>query len=317
MRVLVHFDRPELFTDLLTDRFADIELACCRDYASLGAVMADFRPEALFVIKFEDKRYPRDPIFETESLKWVSIGGAGVDHVHPWNPNVLTVTNGAGVASDVMADYAIAAITALSMRFPIFARQQQRCEWKVRYVASPKGKTLSLVGLGHVGRAIARRAATLELKVVGTRANPQPTEYVDQVFGTDQLLDALALGDFVVISAPLLAETQHLIDEAAFAAMKDGAYFIDISRGGVVKAEALITALQNGKLAGAVLDVFEQEPMPDDCPIWSMENVLVTPHTCAIFEGWERKSFARFCDNLERYLAGQPLHFIVDPARGY
>ena len=140
---------------------------------------------------------------------------------------------------------------------------------------------------------------------------------MDQVYSTEQLQEALTLGDFVVIAAPLLADTHHLIGETAFAAMKDGAYFIDISRGGVVASKALIAALQSGKIAGAVLDVFEREPMPDDCPLWGMENVLITPHTCAIFEGWERKSFARFCGNLERYLAGQPLRYVVDPARGY
>ena len=317
MRVLVHYDRPELFSDLLTDRFPDVELTSCKDYASFGKVMADVRPEALFVIKFEVKPYPRDPIFEVESLKWINIGGVGVDHIHPWNPEILTVTNGVGVGSDVMADYAIGAVTALSMRLPFFARQQQQRKWKARNVESLQGKTLTVVGLGHVGRAIAKRAAALGLRVVGTRANPQPTENVELVFGPEKLHEALALGDFVFICAPLLPETRYLIDESAFAAMKDGAHFVDISRGGVVEARALIAALESEKLAGAILDVFEHEPMPQDCPLWDMENVNLSPHVSALTaEMWEGRRRV-FKENLRRFLSNEPFLYVCDKQAGF
>ena len=287
MRLLVHFDRPELFIDILEDRFPQIEVVCWCDYAGFGETLSSFEPEILFNIKFEDKPYPSQAIAKCKSLRWINVGGAGVDHIPIWDPERLTVTNGAGVASDVMASYAIGAVIALSMEFPRFARQQQARLWKSHYISSPEGKTLAVIGLGHVGRAVAKRAKSLGMRVIGTRANPEETEFVDQVFNASKLHEALREADFVVVSCPLLSNTRKMIDEDAFGAMKDGAYLIDISRGGIVDASALIESLKCKKLAGAVLDVFETEPMPPDCPLWDMENVLITPHNCAIFDGWE------------------------------
>lgn len=317
VRVLIHFDRPELFTDLLESRFPGVEHRCCSSYDDLETVIEDFSPDALFVIKFEDRSYPREAVLNSSSLKWVHVGGSGVDHLSPWDPERLTVTNGAGITAEVMANYALGAIIALASRFPQFARQQQRHEWKARYISSPEGKTVTIVGLGHVGRAIAKRAKVLGMTVVGTRRNPKKTDKVDYIFGHDRLHEALALGDFVIISAPLLEETRKLIGWEAFKSMKDGACFIDISRGGVTDGKALISALQQGKLGGAVLDVFEDEPPAEDSPLWDMENVLITPHNAAIFDGWERLAFARFCDNLEFFLEERPLPNSVDPQKGY
>ena len=317
MRVLVHYDKPELFLDLLEERFPSVELETCLNYADLPAALSRFQPEVLFAIKFEDRRYPRDPVIESPSLKWVNVGGAGVDHLTPWDPEKLVVTNGAGVASDVMANYVVAAIIAGTMRFPQFMRQQQRHQWKWGYVDSVEGKTLAIIGLGHVGEAVADRAQKLGLHVVGTRARPRKTPSVEVVYGPGDLHAALSQADYVAVCAPLLPETHHMIDAAAFRAMRPGTIFIDISRGGVVDSAAFISALDDGKLAGAVLDVFEVEPMPADCPLWDRENVLITPHSCAVFRGWERKTFDRFCDNLARYMNGEPLTNITDPQRGY
>lgn len=317
MRVLVHYDHPELFTDLLTSRFPDVSLECCQSYAELEGVLNNFQPDVLFAIKFENRPYPREPVLACPSLKWISVGGAGVDHIAPWDPNVVTVTNGSGVASGVMAQYVMGALIALNMRFPKYWRQQADHVWDWGYVESLEGKTLTIVGLGNIGREIARLAGAMGLRVVGTRAHPAPTEGVDKVYGNEDLHSALADGDFVVISAPLLTSTRHMIDASAFAAMKDGVGLVDVSRGGVVDSQALIAAMEAGKLSGAVLDVFEQEPMPDDCPLWDRDNVLITPHCSSVFRGWERKTFAWFCDNLERYQAGKSLQNIVDPAKGY
>jgi phosphoglycerate dehydrogenase-like enzyme len=165
--------------------------------------------------------------------------------------------------------------------------KQQRHRWEWEYVEPLAGKTLAVIGLGHVGQAVARRAVALGLRVVGTRARPRPTEFVDRVYGPDGLHAALAEGDFVAVTSPLLDETRHMIGPAAFEAMKEGAYIVDVSRGGVVDSAALLGALERGKLAGAVLDVFETEPMPADSAFWDRPDVLVTPHNCAVFRGWE------------------------------
>ena len=155
------------------------------------------------------------------------------------------------------------------------------------------------------------------VRVIGVRANPTPTEYVDLVYGFPDLHEALGAADFVVLCLPLTASTRHCIDEAAIAAMKPGAILVDVSRGGVAKGDALVAGLRSGALGGAALDVFETEPLPSDSPFWSLENVIITPHCSSVYEGWERRSAEMFGDNLARRLRGEPLENIVDPLRGY
>lgn len=317
MRVLLHHDRPEVFADLVTSRFDDIEVELCRSYDALAGMLASFAPEVMFCIKFENRPYPRAPVIDSRSLKWVGVGGVGVDHLVPWDPSRLTVTNGAGVPSEVMGMYVIGGIIALTMGLPRFIRQQMQHVWKWHYVGQVAGRTVTVVGLGHTGRAVARLATGIGLRVVGTRARPRPTEHVDRVYGASELHKALSEGDYVVVATPLIEGTRDLIDHAAIEAMKPGAYVIDVSRGGVVGPEALLAGLRSGKLGGAMLDVFETEPMPPDSPFWDLENVIITPHSSGVFEGWERSAVQVFCDNLVRWRAGEPLANVVDPARGY
>ena len=154
-------------------------------------------------------------------------------------------------------------------------------------------------------------------RTVGLRANPAPTEAVDEVFGIDRLHDALGAADIVVVCVPLTGVTRHLIDGQAIAAAKPGAVLIDVSRGSVVDGAALVAALRSGHIGGAALDVFETEPLPPDSPFWTLDNVIVTPHCSSVYDGWERRSAEMFCDNAERWRAGAPLENVVDPARGY
>lgn len=317
LRVLLHYDRPELFRDLIAERFPEAQLHCCMTYADLGAALDDFAPQILFCIKFEGRPYPRDAIMSCGSLEWIANGGVGVDHLAPWNPEQLTVTNAAGVASDMMAEYVIAGMLALSIGIPRFMEYKTARRWRFERVAGVAGKTVAVVGLGRTGQAVARLAKRLDMQVVGTRARPAPTAHVDTVYPADRLHEALAAGDFVVVCAPLLDNTRHLIDAAAFDAMKPAAHLVDVSRGGVVDQSALVDALRSRRIAGAVLDVFEREPLPEDSPLWDLRDVIITPHCSSVYDGWERRAAEMFCDNLERRLAGRPLSNVVDPARGY
>ena len=317
MRVLLHNDKTELFLDLFETRFPALEIACCNSYDGLPDALAAFQPDALFCIKFEARPYPRDAVMACPSIKWIGVGGVGVDHIMPWDPAERTVTNGAGVASEVIAYYVIGGVIALAMHFPLFARRQPARSWQWEYVGEIAGRTLAILGLGHTGQAVARLAKGIGLRVIGTRAHPTPTPNVDRVFAATDLYACLAEADDVAVCTPLLPSTRHLIDEAAVAAMKPGAGLIDVARGGVVDGAALIAGLQSGQIGGAVIDVFDPEPMPDDCPLWDMDNVLITPHCSSIYRGWERKAAEKFCDNLQRWCDGQPLVNVVDPARGY
>jgi len=317
MRVLLHVERADELVGRLAARFPDIEVEACTSYDALGAALDGFRPNAQFHIRFEDRPYPGDILLAAPSLDWIAVAGVGVDHLGPWDRQRLTVTNGAGVASHSMAWYVIAGILALDMRFPHFMRAQARHAWQPGFVGRPGGKTIAVVGLGNTGQAVAQKAAALGLRVIGTRARPRPMDHVDAVHGPDALHDVLAEADVVVVATPRTGKTIGLLNRAAFAAVKPGAYLIDVSRGGVVEPAALVEALQSGRIAGAVIDVHDPEPMPADSALWDMENVIVTPHSSAVYDGWERDALDIFADNLARRLAGEPLSNVVDPLRGY
>ena len=317
LRVLIHYDRPALFQDLIARRFPDLTLRCCESYADLAGALADFAPQILFCIKFENRPYPREAVMASPSIAWVSNGGAGVDHLLPWDPERVTVTNAAGVASQMMAEYVVGGMLALSIGLAGFMRRQMAHRWQFHQVAGVAGKTVAIIGLGRTGRAVARLASALDMRVIGTRAHPVETAHVHQVYPAAALHQALSQADFVVVAAPLLPGTRHLVDAGAIAAMKAGACVLDVSRGGVVDQAALSEGLRNQHLGGAVLDVFEREPLPADSPLWDLDNVIITPHCSSVYAGWERRAAEMFCDNLARWRAGEALQNVVDPARGY
>ena len=318
MKLVVHSDKPDLFLDILKRRHPKVDLACCTDYESLPATLAREQPEVMFTIKFGGTPgFPRAAILGSEALRWVSVGGSGTDHLAPWDAARLTVTNAAGVAADVMAQYVIGGILHFTLGFPAFARDQHDQRWASGSVASVSGRTIAILGLGKTGQAIARLAKALGMRVIGVRARPGPTANVDRVEPIERQHDLLGLADYVAVCLPLTPATRGLIDAAAFQALKPGAILVDVSRGGIVREAALLGALKGGRLAGAVLDVFEAEPLPPGHSLWTMENVIITPHCSSVYDGWERRAVEMFCDNLDRWLAGAPLEDIVDPDRGY
>jgi phosphoglycerate dehydrogenase-like enzyme len=318
MKLMVHYDKPDLVLDILRRRLDGIALTWCTSYGELPAALERERPDILYSVRFAGTPgFPRQAILACPSLRWVSVGGAGIDHLIPWDASRLTVTNAAGVGAETMAQYALASILHFTLGLHGFAARQHECRWSEGKVASVKGLTLAILGLGNTGRAVAPLAATLGMRVIGMRANPTATEHVEYVAGPDELLSVLAQADIVLVSLPLTQRTRHLVDRPQFAAMQRGAVLVDVSRGGIVRQAALIESLQNGHLKGAALDVFETEPLPRESPLWSMANVIITPHCSSVYEGWERRSIEMFCDNIERWRRGEKRHNIVEPCRGY
>ena len=318
MKLVVHNDKPELLLDALRARHPAVPVACCTDYASLPETITRERPEALFTIKFAGTPgFPRAAIVGSDSLRWVSVGGSGTDHLGSWDPARLTVTNAAGVAAEVMAQYVIGGILHFALGFPAFAQHQRARAWTAGSVTWVAGRTISILGLGKTGQAIAKLSKALGMQVIGVRAHPAPTSGVDRVEAMDKLHDVLGAADYVAVCLPLTPATRSLIDAAAFQALKPGAVLADVSRGGIVRQAALLQALQDGRVAGAILDVFETEPLAPDNPLWTMNNVVITPHCSSVYDGWERRAMEMFCDNLDRWLAGQALENVVDPGKGY
>lgn len=316
--VILHTSAPALAMKLLRERHPGLAVHPCESYAGLAASIEETKAEIVYSVRFDGtERFPRSALLQSPTVKWVSVGGSGTDHLGPWDPERVTVTNAAGAAADMMAEYALGAMLSFSLNLRNFARHQRARAWVPGAVEPIQNKTLLLLGLGHTGQALARRAKVMGMTTLGVRAEPRPTADVDEVHGVEALPELWGRADFITCCVPLLETTRGSIGAAAFAAMKPSAVLIDVSRGGVLDEAALLSALDAGRIKGAALDVFASEPLPADHPLWRYENVIVTPHCSSVYAGWEEKVLALFADNLSRYQRGEKLLNIVDPKRGY
>jgi phosphoglycerate dehydrogenase-like enzyme len=316
--VILHTDNPESARAVVARTHGNLEIHLCDSYEGLVPLVEKTGAEVVYSVRFAGTpKYPRTALLACPSLRWLSIGGSGTDHIQPWDPQRLTVTNAAGVAADMMAEYAIGAMFSFALGFRTLARAQSAHRWTAGKVEPIAGRTLLILGLGRTGRAAARRAKALGLTVIGVRARPTSTPDVDEVHGTDALPALWYRADYVLCCVPLLAATRRMVNVEAFRGMKPNAVLVDVSRGGVVDEAALLDALRSGRIKGAALDVFTAEPLPVDHPLWDLENVIVTPHCSSVYAGWDVKSVEMFSENLARYRRGTPLDNVVDPARGY
>lgn len=316
--VLLHTDNPAEARGVVVAAHPDLNLEICDSYASLPDAIAQHSPEVIYSVRFAGTSgFPRDAIVESDAVKWLSVGGSGTDHIANWDSTRLTVTNAAGVAADMMAEYTLGAMLHFSLDIAGFARAKNAREWVSGKVAPIAGQCVLILGMGQTGQAIAERCTSMGMRVLGVRARPAPMNNVNEVYGIDALPDLWSKADYIVICVPLLNSTRGMVDAQAIASMHSNAVVIDISRGGVTNQTALAEALSSGNLKGAALDVFETEPLPKESPFWSLENVILTPHCSSVYDGWQLKSLSMFCENLTRYRKGNTLTNIVNPDRGY
>jgi phosphoglycerate dehydrogenase-like enzyme len=316
--VILHTDEADGAKSVLAREHPDLAVHVCGTYDGLVPMVEKTGAEIVYSVRFAGTPgYPRAGLLASPTLRWISVGGSGTDHLRPWDPSKLIVTNAAGVAAGMMAEYAIGAMLHFSLGLAAFARAKQQHRWIAGKVEPLAGRTLLILGLGKTGQAMAERARALGLAVVGVRANPSATPNVDEVHGIDALPRLWPRADYILCCVPLLGTTRGLVNAAAFRAMKPNAVLIDVSRGGVVDEAALAEALGAGRIKGAALDVFATEPLPVDNPLWEMDNVIITPHCSSVYDGWDVKSAEMFSANLARYRLGEPLENIVDPERGY
>lgn len=253
-------------------------------------------------------------------LKWVQVASAGIDHAR--YPDLLNrpiiLTNAAGVYAIPIAEHVLAMMLALSRRIPEIIRQQDSAEWKGVGGGELGGETALIVGLGGIGTRVAELCNAVGMRVIATRKRPDlPATGVEEVFATHRLHEALPQADWVIVCAPLTEETRGIIGAAEIALMKPGARVINIARGAIIDEAAMAKALQSGRLAGAGLDVFEEEPLPKTSPLWKLPNVIVSPHSAGSSPHSLHRTLDLFEDNLRRYLAGEPLRNVVDKQAGY
>jgi len=252
-------------------------------------------------------------------LKWVHALSAGVeDLIFPEIKSANTLlTNSRGIHGIPVSEHVLAMMLAFTRGLNVFIRQQAKKQWKRVPVGEIYDKTIGIVGLGSIGREIAKKAKGMGMHVVASKRTMTTELFVDKLYTPDELHELLAISDFVIISLPLVEETKNLFTIKEFAAMKSSAYFINIARGGVIKHDDLITALEEGLIKGAGLDVFEHEPLSEISPLWDMPNVIITPHLAALSPNYLDRAIKLFADNLSRYIQHKEMLNIIDKDKGY
>jgi phosphoglycerate dehydrogenase-like enzyme len=218
-----------------------------------------------------------------------------------------------------MAEFVLSAMLMFAKQWPRLLRQQQAHQWQKFVVSELHGNTLILLGIGEIGRAIARLGKACGMHIIGVRrhADRGLVGDVDEVYPASQLPEILPRGDYVVSTLPLTASTPGMLDDSMFRAMQPSAVFINVGRGRTVRQEALLRALREHWIAGAALDVLDPEPLPSDHPLWDLPNVLISPHMGSDTARITERMTEVFYENLHRYAAGEPLRNVVDPAEGY
>jgi len=267
-------------------------------------------------------RHIDDIVRGAPKLRWLHSGSAGVDRL--LSPTIvsrqgLTVTDSGPAFEVSISEFVMAWILSVARRLPELDAQQRDRVWNSLQQDEVSGKTVGIIGLGPIGRGVAARTKAFGMRTLGLRRSQAPVDAVDEVLtGRDGLTRLLSTSDYVVIAAALTGETRTLIGREQLAAMKSTAWLINIARGAMIDETALVEALRSGKIAGACLDVFETEPLPQDSLLWEMSNVHIAPHNSGgMTEGVRERQKQLFLDNLRRFVSGEPLADVVDVARGY
>ncbi len=263
---------------------------------------------------------PQEAVRRAARLKWIHSTAAGVDQL--LYPEVrergITMTASSGIHQPLV-EHVFAFLLGLERRLHVAMRQQLQHRWdRARTLGDEvAGKTLGILGLGTIGQQLVRKALAFEMRVIGTKRTPTPIPGVERVLPPEGLPEVLRESDAVVVVLPLTQQTRGLIGAPELQMMKRTAWLINVGRGPIIQEKALVQALRAGWIAGAGLDVFEQEPLPADSPLYELDNVMLTPHVSGASPHYMDRAVPLFCENLARYLRGEPLRNLVDPERGY
>ncbi|MDW7672552.1 MAG: D-2-hydroxyacid dehydrogenase, partial [Bacillota bacterium] len=250
----------------------------------------------------------REIIKMGQNLKWVQALSVGVDAfpLEELMAQGAVVTNGKGIHRIHMAEYAIAAMVMLARNVPVFMRRQIEGRWDRKVLQGEiNGATLGILGLGTIGREVARKAEFMGMRVIGLKNHPTPVPHVEKVVGMDEINWLFSESDYIVNLLPGTPDTEHLVDHRLLEQMKPEACLINMGRGSTVKEADLIPALKEGRIRAFWADVFEEEPLPADNPLWQMENVVITPHICGESTKYMKKAMEIIEHNLKVYQTGE------------
>lgn len=258
-----------------------------------------------------------DTVLRPDSpLRWVQTWSAGVEKLplDRLEERGILLTNASGVHAEPISAVIIGFMLLFTRNLHSAIRNQQKHRWHSEGNESElTGKTAVIAGTGSIGSETARICKAFRMQTIGISRSGQPVTGFDQVYTTDQLKKAVGEGDFVINTLPLTDETRQMFDAGIFSACKEGAYYINIGRGATTNTEDLIASLNSGRLAGAGLDVFETEPLPEDHPLWDMEQVIITPHCAGTTDRYADRIVDIFTENMQSYLKdGAPSRNVVD-----
>jgi glyoxylate/hydroxypyruvate reductase len=293
-----------------------LDTTISNDMDEFHAAMADAE------VVFSKTKFLREnfPVPHAPNLKWVFVTSVGVDTLVPthWLPPGAVLVNNRGTHAKKGGEYAATALLMIANRIPFYVTRQRQAHWCPMFFNGIAGQTLVVVGVGTMGGAAAEQAKRLGMYVIGVDVNVTAHPYVDEMVGPGGLDAVLPRADILLVNVPLTRLTRGLIGRQRLDLLKPEAGLINVARGGIVDQDALADKLDKGELSGAVLDVFEPEPLPPESRLWSTPNLIMTPHV-SIDDAAEYipRSLDVFFDNLRCYLAGEPLPNLVDSERGY
>ncbi len=264
----------------------------------------------------------RDVFRMCPHVQWVHTRAAGLDNLlfPELIQSPVVLTNGSGVFSPSLGEFALAAILFFAKDLRRMVRSQEAGRWDQFDITNIEGQTAGIVGYGDIGHAVAARVGPMGMRILAVNRNGKaesPDPLVSHLYGSADLLEMIPACDYLVVAAPLTAETHGMIGARAFAAMKPTAVIINIGRGPVIDETAMIQALAAGMIRGAALDVFDQEPLPPGHPFYSLPNVLLSPHCADHTPDWMEQAMRFFLEQFERFRRGQPLKNVVEKHLGY
>jgi D-2-hydroxyacid dehydrogenase (NADP+) len=318
--LLISFELPGQYIKKIQEVSADIKVLQSSDEKELLHLIENV--DILFAGDFSLEIF-----LKAKNLKWIQTVGAGVNRFlfpEVVKSNVI-ITSAGGVHPIPISEHVIGLMLSLSRKLHFFIRNQMERKWEMNgaklmeQIEELSAKTVGIVGLGRIGSEVAKKTKCLGMKVIATKRNPTVSKpnYVDKLVNPENLEELLAESDFVVLTLPLTKETQGMIGEAQLKSMKRTSYLINVARGKIVQEDKLIQALKEDWIVGAGLDTFETEPLPQNSELWTMKNVIITPHMAGLTPHYFERLTNIFCENLNRFINNEPLINVVDKTVGY
>ncbi|MFC1937429.1 D-2-hydroxyacid dehydrogenase [Chloroflexota bacterium] len=282
--------------------------------SELDVVLAE--AEVMFGLTF-----PKNVTARAPRLKWIQVAATGIDSMDPGTiAGPATVTNARGMHETSVSEYALALMLAFVKQLPSILHFQQSKQWERLTPSMLRSRTVGVVGLGRIGREVARLSRAFGMRVIATRRSAtegRRARNVDVLLPPEKLRQLLRESDFVVLCVPLTAENEKMLGEAELRAMKPTAYLINVARGQVTDEDAVVRALREKWITGAGVDVFGEEPLPPDSPLWDAPNIILSAHVSGRMADYDMRATELFCENLKRYLNGKRLINVVDKKKGY